>query len=75
MDHTVVGKRIVDVRAMTQNEMQQEGWSVPYRGARPVVMVLDDGTRLYASQDEEGNGPGAMFGATRYRSFVVIAKR
>lgn len=29
-------------------------------GTVPVI-VLDDGTEIYASRDEEGNGPGALF--------------
>lgn len=54
------GRKIVDVRRMTQAEMDREGWQDYHR--KPTVLVLDDGTVLYPSQDEEGNGPGALFG-------------
>ena len=32
---------------------------------RSAVLELDDGTILYASQDYEGNGPGAIFGTDK----------
>ena len=51
------GKRIVEVRPMTNKELALEGWT-----SGTSVLVLDDGTKLYASQDSEGNGPGALFG-------------
>ena len=68
---TVVGRRIVAVRAMTKDELEAEGWlpdeAVP-------VLVLDDGSVLFPSRDEEGNGPGALFGATADRKgFRVLA--
>lgn len=57
------GRKIVDVRHMTKAEMEREGWD-DYRGPA-TVLVLDNGTILYPSMDEEGNGPGALFGATK----------
>lgn len=58
---TLEGKRIVQIRPMNGEEMEHEGWiSMP--GFVHVCLVLDDGQRLYASQDDEGNGPGALFG-------------
>ena len=67
----LVGRRIVEVGAMSAREREGEGWppdeSVP-------VLVLDSGTILFPSRDEEGNGPGALFGATaRKRGFHVFA--
>lgn len=49
---------IVDVHTATDSEMFIEGWTGE---ARPAVIVLDDGTKLYASRDERGTGPGVMF--------------
>lgn len=46
---------------MTDDEMASEGWNGRRNGA-PSVMVLSNGTKLYPSQDPEGNGPGALFG-------------
>lgn len=54
------GRTIEEVRPMTDAELEAEHWNP--RHQRPPVMVLDDGTKLYPSQDPEGNGPGALFG-------------
>lgn len=53
------GRKIVEVRPMTAKEVAREGWDSP-----ATVLVLDDGSLLYASRDEEGNGSGALFGIT-----------
>jgi hypothetical protein len=53
----VTGRRIVQVRRMTDDEASNEGWS-----QSTTVLVLEDGTLLYASRDDEGNGPGVLFG-------------
>lgn len=57
----LIGRKVVDVRAMTQAEAKEEGWDIDL-GNPPIVVVFDDGTKLYASADEEGNGAGALFG-------------
>lgn len=51
---------IEEVRAMTNDELEAEGWEGAF--VPPIVFVLEDGTKLYPSQDPEGNGPGCMFG-------------
>lgn len=51
------GKRITSVRWLTQAEVEALGW---YESA--IVLTLDDGTMLFPSQDDEGNGAGALFG-------------
>jgi hypothetical protein len=58
----ITGHAIVGIRRMTAAELKAEGWT-PTRYQQALVLVLDNGTKLYASQDEEGNGPGALFGA------------
>ena len=60
MSNFLVGLRIVGVRAMTDQEREDEGWEGSPHHA--TVLVLSDGTILYPSCDEEGNGPGALFG-------------
>ena len=65
---SLVGLRIAALRAMTEAEMLAEGW-VSYG---PVtVLVLEDGTKLYAAKDAEGNGPGALFGLDQEGAFRV----
>lgn len=52
----LVGRKIVGVRYMGADEAEGLGWH-----DRSIVLVLDDGTQLFPSQDEEGNGAGALF--------------
>lgn len=62
---TVQGKKIVEVRSMTSEELERVGWTKEYGVLvryPPPVLVLEDGTRLFPSRDPEGNGPGAIFG-------------
>jgi hypothetical protein len=53
------GRTIRAVRPMTPAECAAEGWEHP-----ALALILDNGTVLYPSRDDEGNGPGAFFGAT-----------
>lgn len=52
----LVGKKIVSVRYLSKEECGELGW---YSAA--VVLQLDDGTIIYPSKDDEGNGAGALF--------------
>lgn len=52
----LVGRKIVAVRYQTKEEMEQHGW---YNKA--LIILLDDGTAFYPSQDDEGNNAGALF--------------
>ena len=52
----MIGRKIVEVRKMTKKEIEREGWD-----SGTVAIVLDDGTAIYPSQDDEGNGSGALF--------------
>jgi len=53
------GAKIVKIREMTKKEADNEYWDLSHDGCR--VLELDNGVCLYASQDYEGNGPGALF--------------
>lgn len=69
----LVGCRIVEVRSMRKRELETEGW--PPDETVPVL-VLDNGAILFPSRDEEGNGPGALFGAAaRKQGFRVFAPK
>lgn len=67
-----IGQTITEIRPMTDEEMEYEGWEY---GAE--VIVLSNGNRIYASQDDEGNGPGELFsrGSSRLRSGLSPADR
>lgn len=58
----LIGRRIVDMRPMTDDEAALEGWRFSGVHGAPTVLVLDDGTKVYPARDHEGNGPGALFG-------------
>lgn len=52
----LVGRRIREVRYMTDEEADDMGWC-----DKPVMIVLDDGTMLWPSKDDEGNAAGCIF--------------
>jgi hypothetical protein len=52
----LLNKTIVDVRYMTDEEQSMMHWDF-----KPVVLILDDGTAIYPSSDDEGNYAGALF--------------
>lgn len=52
----LVGRRIIAVRYLSQEEATEMGW---YQ--RPIVLILDDGNLIFPSQDDEGNDGGALF--------------
>jgi len=64
---TLKGQKIVDVREMTKQEMDSEGWE----GNKPSVLVLEDGSKIYPSSDEEGNSAGSLFGQKGKNYFRV----
>ena len=63
------GAKIVKIREMTKKEADNEYWDLSHNGCR--VLVLDNGIKLYASQDYEGNGPGALFFTDKGKCFAI----
>lgn len=57
----LVGRRIVDARYMTGDHAAERGWY-----SCPVVLILDDGSALIPSADDEGNDAGALFHADKH---------
>jgi len=55
----IINRKIVDARQLTKKEVEDEGWL-----QSTTALVLDDGTLVYPSQDDEGNNAGALFGKT-----------
>jgi hypothetical protein len=53
---TLEGKKIVEVRYLNDEEMKNMNWYF-----RPVVFILDDGTFIVATRDDEGNDGGVLF--------------
>jgi len=52
----MIGRTITNVALMNSEDLKAFGWS-----ARAFVFTLDNGVQFHASQDDEGNGPGAIF--------------
>ncbi len=52
----LLGKTIVKVRYMTDQEVEDLGWY-----SKALVLHLDDGNIIYPSADDEGNNAGALF--------------
>lgn len=66
-----VGLTVVDVREMTKDELGYEAWET-YPSDFPVVVVFNDGSKIYASSDYEGNRPGALFGVTAKDEGITV---
>ena len=65
----IIGSKIVNIKQMSRQEASKEGWDLGRNGCR--VLILDNGIKLYASQDYEGNGPGALFFYNKEGAFCV----
>jgi hypothetical protein len=58
----LVGRTIVKAEYMDEDEQRAHGWH-----SRPVILYLDNGSRIYPSQDDEGNDGGSLFGTDQPR--------
>ena len=56
----LIGKTITDVRALTVDEADAQGWA-PATCKRTVAVVLSDGTIVFSASSAECDGPGALF--------------
>ena len=50
------GRTIVEVRYLTDEEMEDQGWY-----SRPICFFLDNGVGCVLSCDDEGNDGGVLF--------------
>lgn len=53
----LLGRTIVGVRYLTDKETEDLGWM-----SAAIVLLLDDGSSILPSRDDEGNDAGALFG-------------
>ena len=66
----LVGRTIVKVRYLDAKESEALGWS----GQRSLVFQLDNGAIFFPSQDDEGNGPGSLFGQSASGEEITLPK-
>ena len=57
-EHSLIGRKVVQVRDMTQAELDNQGW---VGDSNPQAIVFDDGSVIFAS-DHEGNDAGSLLG-------------
>ena len=66
-EKVLLGRKIVKVEWMTDTECFNTGW---YN--KPICMLLDDGTWIYPSKDDEGNDGGALFTTSKVESCLPV---
>ena len=59
-EKVLLNKRIVKVEYMTAKESNDYMWN-----NRPITFLLDDGTRIIAQMDDEGNDGGVLWYGTQ----------
>ena len=72
----IEGAKITKVRSMTDAEYVREYWDNDQNN--PVYVIeLSNGCQLFASQDYEGNGGGALFGhdSKTNKAFTIAVDR
>lgn len=52
----LVGQKIVSIGYLSKEECEEIGWDETC-----LYITLENGVSLFPSQDDEGNGPGAVF--------------
>jgi hypothetical protein len=67
-----VGLEVTEVRMMTKLELEAEGWE-NYYGGYPVMIIFNDGSKIYASSDPEGNNAGCLYGMTSKGEAIIVS--
>jgi hypothetical protein len=62
-------RRIVEVRYLNPDECRRLMWD-----RTSVVLVLDNGTTVYAARDAEGNDAGALHGVLKSGEEFVLSE-
>ena len=63
----LLGKKIVNVRYLSKEEMDDIGWYV-----RTVSFQTEDGLWFFPSRDDEGNDGGALFTSDEKHSCLPV---
>ena len=63
----LVGRKIVKVEWFSDKEAKEWMWY-----SKPIAMLLDDGTWIFPSADDEGNNGGALFTTSKVESCLPV---
>ena len=65
-ENVLLGRKILKVEYMSNRECNDYDW---YK--RPITFILDNGTRVIAMQDDEGNDGGVLTCLTENKEEVL----
>ncbi len=66
MRNSIIGQKIISVRKATDSEKSANYWDEDF-----IVIELENGIKLYPACDDEGNGPGVIFGEDKKLKFAL----
>ena len=66
-EQILVGRKIVEVEWFSDEEAEKYMWY-----SKPIAMLLDDGTWIFPSADDEGNNGGALFTTSKVESCLPV---
>ena len=72
-ERSIVGRTILEVRPMTEEELAEQGWHdrrMPNR-LHPAALVLDNGDVVFPSRDAERNNHGQLVVLREFESVVI----
>ena len=65
----LVGKKITAVRYLTEEETESLGWQ-----CSSLVIILEDGSYIFPSSDDEGNAAGALFTSSETLPIIPVIR-
>lgn len=67
----LIGKKLLGIRPLTEVDCRLFGFD-PWGYEGGVVLMFEGGAQMVASQDFEGNGPGALFYRKGSKTFTLV---
>jgi hypothetical protein len=67
----LIGKKLLGIRPLTEIDCRLFGFD-PWGYEGGVVLMFEGGAQMVASQDFEGNGPGALFYRKGRKTFTLV---
>ena len=70
----LIGKKLLGIRPMLKFDCDRFGFA-PYGFEGNVVLMFEGGAQMVASQDFEGNGPGALFYRKGEKIYTLVIQQ